>query len=130
MNAKSVLASPEDKTQTEFNEQIILQTEWFISPDHIKVRKKSPQLRIILVFFPAGNLRFSGFLSIPSCQLSFLSTSYLYFHLLYRVIFAVKEIAYGIANLMHPPPSLFHVSGETHICLKCGEYSFEPRFER
>ncbi|XP_074625737.1 midasin-like [Acropora palmata] len=36
MNAKSVLASPEDKTQTEFNEQIILQTEWFISPDHIK----------------------------------------------------------------------------------------------
>lgn len=41
MNGKSVLAIPEDKTQTETNEQIILHTEWFISPDHIKVRKKA-----------------------------------------------------------------------------------------
>ena len=116
MNAKSVLASPEDKTQTEFNEQIILQTEWFISPDHIKVRKKKAlNYELSCFLFPAGNVRFSAFLSIPSCQLSFLSTSYLYFHLLYRVIFALEERAYGIANLMHPPPPAFSMYRAKHI---------------
>lgn len=117
MNAKSVLASPEDKTQTEFNEQIILQTEWFISPDHIKVRKKALNYELSWFFFPAGNLRFSAFLSIPSCQLSFLSTSYLYFHLLYRVIFAGEERGYGIANLIHPP-KLFPCIGRNTYMLK------------
>lgn len=117
MNAKNVLASPEDKTQTEFNEQIFLQTEWFISPDYIKVRKKALnyELSSFFFFFSARNLRFSAFLSIPSCQLSFLSTSYLYFHLLYRVIFVVEERAYGIANLMHPPPPAFCIYRAKHI---------------
>lgn len=51
MNAKNVLASPEDKTQTEFNEQIFLQTEWFISPDYIKVRKKALNYELSFFFF-------------------------------------------------------------------------------
>lgn len=51
MNAKSVLASPEDKTRAETNEQIILHTEWFISPDHIKVRKKALKYELFFVIF-------------------------------------------------------------------------------
>jgi len=41
MNVKKTLSSPED-TKQQTNEQKRLQSEWFLSPDHMKVRKQQP----------------------------------------------------------------------------------------
>lgn len=115
MNAKSILSSPEDKTQTETNEEIILQKEWFISPDHTKVRKKKPSnTNYFCVFVAAGNLRLNAFLSIPLYQLSILSASHLYFVVLYRVMFEVEEVE-------HSRPPTFAMLGAKRIyaCVTC-----------